>query len=134
MTQIRLFLFFEGASLLTAALVHSGVLVEGHAHRQAATAESVIGSVLLVALGLTWLLPSRTRSIGLASQAFALLGTLVGAFTIAIGIGPRTVPDVAYHLALLGLLAWGLRFTARQPVTEHPAAGQGGELRRRPQS
>lgn len=31
---------------------------------------------------------------------FALLGTFVGVFTIAIGIGPRTVPDIVFHSLL----------------------------------
>ena len=45
--------------------------------------------------------------------AVALLGTLVGLFTIAIGIGPQTVPDVAYHLVLLAALAAGLVVAVR---------------------
>jgi hypothetical protein len=35
------------------------------------------------------------------------LGTLVGAFTIAFGVEPRTVPDLVYHAAILALV-WGL--------------------------
>jgi hypothetical protein len=113
---IRLFLLLEGASFVLAGLVHAGVLVDGYAHRQASTAESVIGVVLLVGFGLTWVWPARTRPIGLAAQGFALLGTLVGAFTIAVGVGPRTVPDIAYHVAILAALAWGLVVAARVPA------------------
>jgi hypothetical protein len=54
--------------------------------------------------------------VGLAVQGFALLGTLVGAFTIAIGIGPRTGPDIVYHVGLLIVLGWGLAVTARTGV------------------
>jgi hypothetical protein len=46
--------------------------------------------------------------IGLIAQGFALLGTLVGVFTIAIGVGPRTVPDVAYHVLIVIVLISGL--------------------------
>ncbi len=113
---IRLFLLLEGASFVVAGLVHAGVLVDGYAHREASIAESVIGVVLLAALGLTWVWPARTRTIGLAAQGFALLGTLVGVFTIAIGVGPRTVPDIAYHVAILAALAWGLVVAARVPA------------------
>src|SRR5919109_963107 len=105
---IRLFLLLQGASFVLAALVHSGVLFRGYEHGSAAIAETVIGVVLLVALALTWGLPQRTRAIGIAAQAFALLGTLVGVFTIAIGVGPRTLPDIAYHVAILVALVWGL--------------------------
>jgi hypothetical protein len=113
---IRLFLLFEGTSFAVAGLVHSGVLIGGYAHRQAAIAESTIAGVLLVGFGLAWVWPVRTRLIGIAAQAFALVGTLVGVFTIAIGVGPRTVPDVAYHLATVVALVCGLVVAARAPA------------------
>ena len=87
---VRLFLLLEGASFVFAGLVHFGVLARGYEHGSAAIAESVIGAVLLVALTLTWVLPAWARALGIAAQAFALLGTLVGAFTIALGVGPQT--------------------------------------------
>jgi ABC-type uncharacterized transport system permease subunit len=110
---IRLFLLGEGASFVVAGLVHRGLLVDGYQHRQAAIAESVIAVVLLLGLGLTWAWPARTRMIGIGAQAFALLGTLVGVFTIAVGVGPRTLPDIAYHLAIVIALVWGLVVAAR---------------------
>jgi hypothetical protein len=113
---VRLFLLLEGASFVVAGLVHFGVLARGYEHGSAAIAESVTGAVLLVALTLTWVLPAWARALGIAAQAFALLGTLVGAFTIAIGVGPRTVPDVVYHAAILLALAWGLVVAARAPA------------------
>lgn len=51
--------------------------------------------------------------IGLAVQGFALLGTLVGLFTIAVGVGPRTVPDLVFHAGIVAVLVWGLIVTAR---------------------
>ena len=113
---LRLFLLLEGASFVLAGLVHFGVLARGYEHGSAAPAESVIGSVLLVALALSWGLPAWTRTIGIVAQGFALLGTLVGAFTIAIGVGPRTLPDVVYHAAILLALACGLVVAARAPA------------------
>jgi hypothetical protein len=101
-------MFFEAAAFLAAALVHSGVLIDGYEHQKAGTAESVIAIVLLLGLAWTWIRPGATLGVGLAAQAFALLGTLVGIFTIAIGVGPRTVPDIAYHLAIVVVLVTGL--------------------------
>jgi branched-subunit amino acid permease len=46
-------------------------------------------------------------------QGFALLATCVGLFTIAVGVGPRTVPDVAYHVAIVIVLLWGLMVARR---------------------
>lgn len=119
MTQaIRLFLLIEGAAFITAALTHLGVLIDGYEHQKAAIAESVIGIVLLAGLALTWILPASTRRIGLAVQAFALFGTLVGIFTIAIGVGPRTMPDIAFHVSIVALLISGLVTTVRAPTNE----------------
>jgi hypothetical protein len=117
---IRSFLALEAIAFVAAALVHSGVLLGGYAHREARIAESVIAAVLLASLAYSWVRPSSIRGTGLAVQGFALLGTLVGAFTIAIGIGPRTLPDIVYHVALLVLLSWGLVVTARRGLSELP--------------
>jgi hypothetical protein len=116
--SIRRFLALEAIAFVTAALVHAGVLVSGYAHRQARIAESVIAAVLLAGLAYSWLRPSSIRRTGLAVQSFALLGTLVGAFTIAIGIGPKTVPDIVYHVGLLVVLSWGLVVAARRRAEE----------------
>jgi hypothetical protein len=64
------------------------------------------GLVLLAGLICSSIRPGWTRRAGLAAQGFARLGMLVGAFTIAIGVGPRTVPDVIYHVTILIVLAW----------------------------
>ena len=79
--------------------------------------------MLLAGLALTWAWPAWTRSIGLIAQALALLGTLVGAFTIAVGIGPRTAPDLAYHAAILAALAGGLVVAARTRTDGVPSTG-----------
>jgi hypothetical protein len=72
MTPIRAILLLEGGSLVIAALLHGGVIMRGYDHQQAASAESVIGGVLLVAMALTWLRPTWTRTIGIAAQAFEI--------------------------------------------------------------
>ena len=71
---IRSFLLFEAATFLVASLIHSGVLIAGYEHQKARIAEGVI--------------------------ALALLGTLIGVFTIAVGVGPRTAPDIVNTLPL----------------------------------
>ena len=114
MTQtIRLFVLIEAVSFLVAALIHSGVLLAGYEHPRARIAEGVITIVLFVGLALTWLRPARTRTVGLVVQGFALAGTLIGLFTVAIGVGPRTPPDLVYHVGILVLLIWGLIVTAQ---------------------
>ena len=110
---IRRFLRFEVLVFALASLVHAGYMLSGYAHFEAHVAETVIAIVLLVSLILTWIRPAWTRAAGIAGQGFALLGTLVGLFTIAIGVGPRTALDVAYHLAIVAVLAWGLVYAIR---------------------
>jgi hypothetical protein len=105
---IRVFLLLQAAAFAAAASVHFGVVMHGFEHLKAGIAESVIGTVLLIALIVTWLMPAKTRTIGLGAQGFALLGTLVGVFTIIIGVGPRTAPDVVYHVAMICVLVAGL--------------------------
>jgi len=117
--RLRLLLGFEAATFLTAAAVHFGLLLDGYGHRRAGTAETVIGVVLLGGLALTWATPPGVRRAAVGAQAFAAFGVLVGLFTIAVGVGPRTVPDVAYHLAILAVLGAGLAAAARdvRPVS-----------------
>jgi hypothetical protein len=114
MTQtIRYFMFLEAAAFSVAALTHFGLLIDGYQHHKAGTAESVIALVLFFGLALSWVRPASTRTVGLLAQGFALLGTLVGIFMIAIGVGPRTVPDIAYHIVIVVVLASGLVLAVR---------------------
>jgi len=48
------------------------------------------------------------------AQVFATFGVLVGLFTIAVGVGPRTVLDVAYHVLILAVLGGGLALALRE--------------------
>jgi prepilin signal peptidase PulO-like enzyme (type II secretory pathway) len=109
MTQtIRLFLFVEAASFIVAALIHMGFFISGYEHRQARMAESVIGGMLFGGFLLSLFMPDWTRNIGVVVQLVALLGTVIGVATIIIGIGPRTVPDVIYHIVITLVLAVGI--------------------------
>jgi hypothetical protein len=110
---IRLLLLVEAASFAVASLIHSGRMIQGYEHPQARIAEGVIALVLLAGLALTWIRPQWLRRAALSAQGFAFLGTLVGVFTILVGVGPRTAPDIAYHVGILFVLAWGLRVAAR---------------------
>jgi len=116
MQLIRSILALEAAAFGAAALVHSGTLIQGYEHSKAATAESVIGMVLLIGLIASVTIPRSSRTVGLAAQAFALLGTFVGIFTIAIGVGPQTKLDIAFHVVLVAALLSGLVVVARQTM------------------
>jgi hypothetical protein len=75
----------------------------------------VIAAVLVAGLLLTWTPPPWSRRAATAAQSFGILGVLVGLFTIALGIGPRTTLDLALNAALLLALIAGLAITLRKP-------------------
>lgn len=115
---MRALLGVEGISFVLAAMIHAGMLVQRYAHREAMIAESVIGAVLLVGLTATWIRPHATFSIAAVVQGFALLVTLIGAWTIIVGVGPRTVPDIVYHGIIIVVLIVGLGVAWRARGTE----------------
>jgi hypothetical protein len=113
MGTIRIFMLVQAAIFGSAALIHSGRLLEGYQDQAAGTAESIIGLVLLIGLLLSWVPAPWGRRAAIAAQVFALLGTLLGAFIIAIGVGPRTPLDIAYHGLMLAVLIAGLVVSGR---------------------
>jgi hypothetical protein len=107
------FLAVEAVAFAVASLIHGGHVIPGYAHRNAHIAETILAIVLFAGLAVTVAAPDHARRAGLLSQGIALLGTLVGLFTIAVGVGPRTVPDVIYHVLIIIVLASGLYYTRR---------------------
>jgi hypothetical protein len=121
---IRLFLMVEAASFIVASLIHMGFFITGYAHSRARVAESVISGVLFGGLLLTLFLPAWTRNVALVVQIFALLGTFIGIFTIIAGVGPRTIPDVVYHITIAVVLAVGIAVAKSAPA-DSGEAGSG---------
>jgi hypothetical protein len=113
-------LALEAGAFASAALLHSGALVASHHHAEAAIAETVIALVLFGGAAVAMLAPGRSRAAGLAAQGFALAGTLVGIFTIAVGIGPRSPLDYALHAGFVAALITGLVLVARRGTVERP--------------
>jgi peptidoglycan/LPS O-acetylase OafA/YrhL len=101
----------EAVAFAVASIIHGGHVIPGYGHRNAYIAEAVLAIALFGGVVITVLAPERARRSGLLAQGFALLGTLVGLVTIAVGVGPRTLPDVIYHIAMVVLLIGGLRYT-----------------------
>ncbi len=117
-TRIRLFLLVEATAFALASMVHFGLLIDGYEHEGARIPELVIALVLLAGLVVSVARPDLTRMAGLIAQGFALAGTILGLFLVAIGVGPRTVPDVIYHVAMIALLTWGLIVARSRPAPD----------------
>lgn len=98
---------FAGASM-----VHTGLLPFGEPHSRAAIAEGIIALVLMLGLVISLSRPSLARLAALSVQGLALLGTLVGAMMIAIGMGPQTSGDKMFHAVLVVALMFGLWLAA----------------------
>lgn len=112
-------LIAESFIFLTAALVHFGLLVYGYEHARAGIAEGVISAVLALGVMGGLFYPGWKRTVALSVQVFALLGTLLGAIMIAIGVGPQTIPDRLYHGFLLVLLIGGMRVILRKNSSDN---------------
>ena len=59
------------------------------------------------------LAPAWEWAILIGVQVFALLGTGVGLFVVAIGVGPQSAFDLFLHAGFVVLLVAGLALTAR---------------------
>ncbi len=106
-SAVRLLLLVEASTFVVAAAIHFGAFLEGYDHLKAGIAETVIAVALAAALAFTWLRPPWPRRAAIAGQGFAAFGVLVGLFTIAVGVGPRTAADIIYHLGILAVLVAG---------------------------
>jgi hypothetical protein len=109
-------LLIEAVTFMVAAAVHAGILISGYEHREARIAETAIAAVLVCGWAAARLRPSWTRAAGVIAQGFALFWTLVGVATIAAGIGPQSIPDIAYHIGIVVVLVWGLVVAQRARV------------------
>jgi hypothetical protein len=112
MRTTRVFLAVQAAIFVAAASIHFGLTLSGYQHQAAGTAETIIAVVLVLGLVLTWARFARWAAI--AAQIFGVVGVLVGLFTIAIGVGPRTAFDLVLHGLMLVALVTGLVVTARR--------------------
>jgi hypothetical protein len=110
---VRGFLLVQIAIFLVLVTIHFGLLPGGYRHPAAGTTESVIAVVLVFGLLLTWAPPPWSQRAATAAQWFGTLGVLVGLFTIALGIGPRTILDLNLDVILLLALIAGLATTKR---------------------
>lgn len=113
LTIARLLGAVAAISLLVASLIHFGYLVEGYADDGAALPEAIIGAVILVGLTLSRAAEPWGRRALIGGLGFGLAGSLLGLFLVAIGVGPQTVPDIVYHVALVGTLIAGLVVASR---------------------
>jgi hypothetical protein len=106
-------LLFEVILFALASLMHGGRLISGYEHMRAAIAEAVIAAVLAIGLLVSLARPASARRTSMFVQAFALLGVCVGLVTMAIGVGPRTKPDLALHAVMLITLILGFLVALR---------------------
>jgi hypothetical protein len=108
---VRGFLLVQIAIFLVLVAIHFGLLIDGYRRPAAGTTESVIAVALVFGLLLTWTPPPWRQRAATAAQSFGTLGVLVGLFTFALGIGPRSILDLSLNVMLLLTLIAGLALT-----------------------
>jgi len=112
MGRLRRLMALEAAAFAAAALVHSGAIIGGLEDPAAATAESIIGLVLVGGAILAWSRPAWTQRIAISAQGFALAGSLIGLY-LNLVVGPGTLPDLAFHAGIVVTLVIGLVLAVR---------------------
>lgn len=122
MTRVlRSIMAVAALSLLVAAALHAGLVTPGP-FEDAAMYETGVAIVLIVGLGLTFIGPAWARWGGLAATVLALAGASIGLYMALRGLGPNTLPDMVYHVALIGLLLAGIAVAWRGPSRRLPSA------------
>jgi hypothetical protein len=113
MRTVRAFLVVQAAIFGSAALLHTGAIIDGYADPAARTAETIIAVILVVGLLLSWSPTPWGRRAAISAQALSLLGTMIGLYFVLF-LGPRLPLDVGYHVLMLIVLAAGLLVSARR--------------------
>lgn len=123
---VAVLMLVEALSLAVASGLHLGGLVSGRSPTfepdTAGLAEAIIGAVLLVGAIVMLRSPHRARTVGIAANAFALVGFLIGITETASG---GHAPDIAYHLTVIPLLVISLVLLLRRSSTGPPAPSGG---------
>lgn len=114
--QTRTFLFAEAAAFAIAAVLHAGLPAEEYGHPDAIIFDSVLAGILFLGYSLSRYDQSWTRRIGIAVQGIALLGTVIGRFSIIAGAGPTIIFDLVFYRAITFILLWGLTVTIIAPT------------------
>lgn len=102
-------MLFEAATLAVASAVHLAGGVQGRSAvfdpDGAGIAEAIIGIVLVAAAAVMFRSRTHARAVGIAATSFAIAGFLLGLNFTARG---GHLPDIAYHVVMLPILAGGL--------------------------
>jgi hypothetical protein len=108
MAPIPRLMFVEAVAFAIASLVHSGAFTDVSVDPGANIAEGTIAVVLLAGALAISIRPTWTRVVGVLAQGFGLLGSLIGLYLAVRGLGPNTLPDLVFHLAIVPMLALGM--------------------------
>ena len=99
-SEIVWYLMVEVLLFAFAALAHGGIVMPGHEHARAATAETIIAIILGGGLIVSFANPAQTRIVALITQGLALAGVIIGLSVLLIyllGLIARGGMASVYH-------------------------------------
>ena len=112
---LRSIMAVAALSLLGLAALHSGLVIPGPFNEARCTRSSV-AVVLVVGIKPTFFGRDGARWGGLASTLLALVGASIGLYMALRRLGPNTVPNIVYHMAVIALLLRRDRRCLASPV------------------
>ncbi len=111
---IRIIILLLIIIFVLASLVHFGILIGGYEHDKARVAELIIAVILAIGFITGIINPAAAEKAARITLWIALAGTLIGLFTIIIGVGLQSSLDLVLHSVMILLLGLGLIFTKKK--------------------
>ena len=113
MNPLARLLLAQSVAFAIASVVHSGMLVRVSQDPGATIAEGVIAAVLFGGFVVALVWPNWSRLAAGVAQTFALVGSLIGLYLAARGLGPNTPLDLVFHVVIVLMLVVGLIVVVR---------------------
>jgi hypothetical protein len=105
--NLRWLIVIEAVSLAAAAILHTEMF-RLDPFNTVGIYEGTIALVLFAGLAVIVVWPAWTRPVAFVTQTFALAGASIGLYLAIRGVGPNSIPDLVFHVAIVAILIVGV--------------------------